>query len=128
MGKGKYLHQCKAVKSNKRSKTMDKNKANEADISLKTEKQYKRGEHPKSQANLQPFEKGISGNPGGRSLKYEQLKKALIKYGEKPVDGWALNLTYRESVLNQIWFQASEGSIGHIKILAELGCLDEENS
>jgi len=28
-------------------------------------------------------------------------------------------------VLNQIWFQASEGSIGHIKILAELGCLDE---
>jgi len=31
-------------------------------------------------------------------------------------------------VLQEIWQRASEGSIGHIKILAELGCLDEENS
>jgi len=95
MGKGKDLHQCKAVKSNKRSNTMDKNKANEADISLKTEKQYKRGEHPNSQANLEPFEKGISDNSGGRSFRYEQLKKALIKYGEKPVDVLGSDLTYK---------------------------------
>ena len=80
---------------------MDKNKANEADISLKTEKQYKRGEHPKSQANLQPFEKGISGNSGGRSFRYEQLKKALIKYGEKPVDILVSDLTYKAADENK---------------------------
>ena len=80
---------------------MDKNKANEADISLKTEKQYKRGEHPKSQANLQPFEKGISGNSGGRSFRYEQLKKALIKYGEKPVDVLGSDLTYKAADENK---------------------------
>ena len=128
MGKGKDLHQCKAVKSNKRSKTMDKNKANEADISLKTEKQYKRGEHPKSQANLQPFETGISGNPGGRSYKYEQLKKALNRIGELSPDSWRSNDTYKDSVLERIWYEANGGSLGHIKILAELGCLDEENA
>jgi hypothetical protein len=101
MRKGKDLHQCKAVKSNKRSNTMDKNKANEADISLKTEKQYKRGEHPNSQANLEPFEKGISDNSGGRSFRYEQLKKALIKYGEKPVDILVSDLTYKAADENK---------------------------
>jgi len=79
------------------TKTDDK----QADISLKTEKQYKRGEHPKSQANLQPFEKGISGNPGGRSFRYEQLKKALIKYGEKPVDVLGSDLTYKAADENK---------------------------
>lgn len=109
-------------------KTMDKNKANEAEISLTTEKHYKRGEHPKSQANLQPFERGISGNPGGRSLKYEQLKKALNRIGELPPDSWRNNDTYKNSVLERIWYEANDGSLGHIKILAELGCLDEDNS
>ena len=80
---------------------MDKNKANEADISLKTEKQYKRGEHPNSQANLEPFEKGVSGNSGGRSFRYEQLKKALIKYGEKPVDILVSDLTYKAADENK---------------------------
>jgi len=73
----------------------------QADISFKTEKQYKRGEHPKSQANLQPFEKGISGNPGGRSLKYEQLKKALNRIGELSPDSWRSNDTYKDSVLER---------------------------
>jgi len=100
----------------------------QADISLKTEKQYKRGEHPKSQANLQPFEKGISGNPGGRSYKYEQLKKALNRIGELSPDSWRSNDTYKDSVLERIWYEANGGSLGHIKILAELGCLDEENA
>jgi len=106
------------------TKTDDK----QADISLKTEKQYKRGEHPKSQANLQPFEKGISGNPGGRSYKYEQLKKALNRIGELSPDSWRSNDTYKDSVLERIWYEANGGNLGHIKILAELGCLDEENA
>ena len=33
---------------------------------------------------------------------------------------------YRVAVLQKIWHRASEGSIQHIRILAELGCLDED--
>ena len=69
--------------------------------SLKTKKQYQRGEHPNSQANLEPFEKGISDNSGGRSFRYEQLKKALIKYGEKPVDILVSDLTYKAADENK---------------------------
>ena len=45
--------------------------------------------------NKQKLTKGISGNSGGRSFRYEQLKKALIKYGEKPVDVLGSDLTYK---------------------------------
>ena len=37
-----------------------------ADVSLVTEKTDGRGKHPNSQANLEPIEKGVSGNPDGR--------------------------------------------------------------
>ena len=114
------------IRSNEMSKP-DKQAVNKKDNSLTAEKKYERGEHPNSQANLQPFEKGISGNPSGRPTKYANLKKALDKYGERPIDGWGfVDKNYKEAVLNKIWYMASEGSIGHIKILAELGCLDED--
>jgi len=77
------------------NKRPDKTGGEQKTVSLTTEKQYKRGEHPNSQANLEPFEKGISDNSGGRSFRYEQLKKALIKYGEKPVDVLGSDLTYK---------------------------------
>ena len=86
---------------------------------------YKRGHNPKSLANLTPFPKGTSGNPDGRPGKYAKLAKALKAYGEKPSDGWG-NTTNKETVLERIWFEAGMGSIQHIKILAELGCLDDD--
>ena len=71
------------------------------------------------------YMKGHSGNPGGRPGKYVKLAKALKAYGEKPSEGWR-NTTNKETVLERIWFEAGMGNIQHIKILAELGCLDDD--
>ena len=42
-----------------------------------------RGKHPNSQANLQPFEKGQSGNPSGRTKAYSGIKDELKEYVEQ---------------------------------------------
>ena len=102
----------------------------EDDVSLVTEKETGRGKHPNSKANLKPWEKGESGNPDGRPNKYVKLKKALDKFGRKEFGQWDLGVSgcnnYKDEVLFQIWSKATKGSISHIKILAELGCLDDE--
>ena len=86
---------------------------------------HKRGQNPNSMANLKPYPKGVSGNPDGRPGKYVKLAKALKAYGENPSEGW-MNTTNKETVLERIWFEAGMGNIQHIKILAELGCLDDD--
>lgn len=99
-------------------------------LSLVTEKENGRGKHPNSQANLKPWEKGVSGNPSGRPHKFVKLGKALKRFGSKPIDKWDIGISsetnYKDEVLFQIWNNAAKGSISHINILAELGCLDEE--
>ena len=55
----------------------DKKQVGKKMVPLETEKEYGRGKHPNSQSNLQPFEKGTSGNPDGRPSKLEQLKKEI---------------------------------------------------
>ena len=102
-------------------KTTDKR----ADVSLVTEKTDGRGKHPNSQANLEPWEKGESGNPDGRPSKYIKLKEALDMYGDRLASQFDTE-TFKEAVLHKIWYEASMGSISHIKMLAELGCLDKD--
>ena len=86
---------------------------------------YKRGQNPKSLANLKPYPEGVSGNPDGRPRKYVKLAKALDKVGQKTTSWNKPNQTFKEATLEAIWHKAfMYGSVPHIKMLAELGCLD----
>ena len=89
---------------------------------------FKRGKNPKSLSNLTPFPKGVSGNLSGRPSKYVKLAKALKSIGKEKPSLWDLDYpTYKEEVLHTIWKKSTSGSIRHILILAELGCLDEDD-
>ena len=107
-------------------KQLGKNNAKTKESSLTAEK-HEHGKHPNSLANLQPFEKGISGNPGGRPVKYAGLKNALDKWADKVVTFWfdGEELTLREQVIYTIWNKARRGDPKMIEILATLGCLDD---
>ena len=106
--------------------TPDKTGTEQDNVSLKTEKEYKRGEHPNSKDNLVPFEKGLSGNAGGRPIKYAKFKKALEPYGDMESNTWGRkDWTKKEVVLEKIWCMAEEGSVPHLTILANMGLLDE---
>ena len=97
-----------------------------------TAEQHEHGKHPNSLANLKPFEKGISGNPAGRSSRFIQFKKALDRWGneEIPYDFWDMPpdeaTTMKEQVLYKIWDRARHGNLRCMEILAQLGCLDEK--
>jgi len=107
-------------------KQLGKNNAKTKESSLTAEK-HEHGKHPNSLANLQPFEKGISGNPGGRPVKYAGLKNALDKWADKVVTFWfdSEKLPLREQVIFIIWNKARNGDPKMIEILAKLGCLDD---
>ena len=96
-------------------------------FSFKTEKQKtqdsKRGKHPVSQANLNKWKPGESGNPGGRPRKYKRLKESLLDYVNKKDTKhiWdddtnryktvESDLTYKEEVLDVIWKQAKREAL-----------------
>ena len=94
-------------------------------------KKHKQGKHPNSLSNLKPYEKGVSGNPGGRLVKYAKMKKALDRWGKESMhyDFWDCPpdeaITMKDQVHWRIWDKARHGDIRCIEILAQLGCLDD---
>ena len=81
--------------------------------------------HPNSMKAIEPyqFKKGQSGNAGGRPKKYAKLAQNLIKIGSKTANVID-DKTYKEEVLERIWFLASTGEEKMIFLLAEIGALD----
>ena len=110
---------------NKNDKTLTNNK--EIDTELE-EIQFERGKHPNSLKNLTPFQKGVSGNLGGRPYKYKELAESLNKIGDEVELDWrekSKGYTNREGVIKKIWSKALDGDIKFIQLLAYLGCLDD---
>ena len=128
------LNQEEQIKSSHRAKMPN----DSYDGKIYPVKKAEHGRHPNSLANLKPYEKGQSGNPGGRSTKYQKLADALLPYAEKreTKHKWNDNLekfeniesedNYREEVLKMIWKRARNGDIKYVELLAQLGCLDEK--
>jgi hypothetical protein len=87
-----------------------------------------KGTNPNSLKNLKPFKKGQSGNPGGKPVKFAQLKKVLDEWGDKTDDdNWSWgNYTNRQMVIKGIWERASKGNRSDLDVLLQLGLLDEE--
>ena len=93
-----------------------------------------RGTNPNSIKNLKPFKKGESGNPGGRSKSFTNIKDELKNIGDEVVyfesiddiiDGTgATSKTKRQLVLRAIWSNAIDGDFKAIELLERLGCLD----
>tara|TARA_Y100001934_G_C11900183_1_gene561812 strand:- start:74 stop:412 length:339 start_codon:yes stop_codon:yes gene_type:complete len=93
---------------------------------------HEHGKHPNSLKNLKPYETGQSGNPGGRSIKYAKMKKALDRWGKEELgyDYWDSPpndaVTMKDQVHWRIWHKAVHGDNRCIEILAQLGCLDDK--
>ena len=107
-----------------------------------------RGQNPASKANLKPFQKGQSGNPGGKYKKSLEFVDALIEHGKKIGIRHQSSFTtgeeklidegsYNFQVVDNVWQRARQGELPYIKLLHELGVLkptteevkdDHENS
>ena len=89
---------------------------------------FGRGQHPNSKANLNPFPKGVSGNPSGKPKKLERTKEYLDWWGNlTESDNWSWEkYTNRQIVIKGIWERASRGNRQDIDILLSLGLLDSD--
>jgi|TARA_B100002003_G_scaffold230653_1_gene240983 hypothetical protein len=97
------------------------------DVYHSDQKKSGRGNNPESRANLKPWKKGISGNPGGRPQKNERFIKALKSYGNKncvDMDGVIRNDSWSKEVVERIWADAARGNYQAIKLLMDLGSIE----
>ena len=127
------INKVKANKTEVKSVAYQSEQRNKKLSKLEIEKDsfsYKkgRGTNPNSLKNLKPYEKGQSGNPGGRPKKFSQLKNQLDKWGDKvEFDNWGWdNYTNRQKVIIGIWKRASNGNRQDLDILLQLGLLKED--
>ena len=97
-------------------------------FTINTEEKAEHGKHPNSLKNLKKWEKGESGNPIGRPLKYQKLKQELQKLGNEITnDYYDKPLGARkEQLLKKMWKMAIHGDIQMIKVLLWLGVFDDE--
>ncbi len=89
---------------------------------------FGRGQHPNSKANLNPFPKGVSGNPSGKPKKLMQTKEYLDWWGDLAESDnymWQ-KYTNRQVVIKGIWERASRGNRQDLDILLSLGLLDSD--
>ena len=83
-----------------------------------------RGKHPNSQANLQPFEKGQSGNPSGRAKAFSGIQDDLKQLVNEIDECYIKPTTHRDVILKAIIEKAEFGDWNAIQLLDKLGCFD----
>ena len=96
----------------------------QTDESTQSSENDGRGQNPASKANLKPFQKGQSGNPGGRQKKNVRFINALKAYGkldpESTVNNWIDDgRTNSESVIKRVWKDAVSGDKQAIRLMMD---------
>ena len=104
------------------------------DASIQSSEKGGRGKNPSSKANLKPFQKGESGNPGGKRLKGQEFIDALIEHGKTIDQKHNINYSsgtesisdegsYNFQIVDKVWNRARDGELPYIRLLNELGAL-----
>ena len=104
------------------------------DDSTQSREKDGRGKNPSSKANLKPFQKGESGNPGGKRLKGQEFIDALIEHGKTIDQKHNINYSsgtesisdegsYNFQIVDKVWKRARQGELPYIRLLNELGAL-----
>ena len=106
----------------------------QTDASTQSSEKGGRGKNPSSKANLKPFEKGHSGNPGGKRLKGQEFIDALTEHGKRIEQRHNINYSsgtenisdqgsYNFQIVDKVWNRARDGELPYIRLLNELGAL-----